>query len=66
MKYRAIRPIVGKIRLAPGELVPEDAPKSWIKKMLKSDEIAIYHAGKKKEEVWQQEEPLAQNSSEPM
>jgi len=66
MKYRAIRPIEGKIRLAPGEFVPEDATKAWIKKKLKADEIAIYHAGKKKEEIWQQEEPLAQNTQEPM
>ena len=66
MRYRAIRPIVGKIRLAPGQFVPEDAPKTWIKKMLKADEIAIYHAGKKKEEVWQQEEQLAQDTPEPM
>ena len=65
MRYRAIRPIEGKIRLGPGEFVPDDAPKSWIKKMLKADEIAIYHAGKK-EVTWQQEEPLAQNTQEPM
>ena len=39
MRYRAIRPIVGKIRLAPGQFVPEDAPKTWIKKMLKADAV---------------------------
>ena len=62
MRYRAIRPIVGKITLQPGEFVPDDAPKSWIKKMLKADEIAVYHAG----EVKWQEEQSAQNSPEPM
>lgn len=65
MKYRAIRPIDGKIRIGPGEFVPEDAPKSWIKKMLKAGNIAVYHAGKK-EVKWQQEEQLAQDSPEPM
>jgi len=63
MRYRAIRPIEGKIRLGPGEFVPDDAPKSWIKKKLKADEIAVYHAGEVK---WQQEEQLAQNTQEPM
>jgi len=63
MKYRAIRPIEGKIRLGAGEFVPEDAPKSWIKKKLKADEIAVYHAGEVK---WQQEEQLAQDTPEPM
>lgn len=63
MKYRAIRPIEGKIRLGPGEFVPDDASKSWIKKKLKSDEIAVYHAG---EDKWQREEQLAQSSQESM
>lgn len=49
--------------MSPGEFVPSDAPKSWIKKKLKADEIAVYHGG---EDKWQQEEPLAQNTSEPM
>jgi hypothetical protein len=65
MKYRAIRPIEGKINLLPGQFVPEDAPKTWIKKHLKADEIAIYHGGKKKEDECQ-EEQLDQNSQEPM
>jgi len=63
MRYRAIRPIEGKIRLGPGEFVPDNAPKSWIKKKLKADEIAIYHGG---EVEWQQEEQLAQNTQESM
>lgn len=63
MRYRAIRPIVGKIRLAPGEFVPEGATKAWIKKRLKADEIAIYHGGEVK---WQREEQLARNTQEPM
>lgn len=65
MRYRAIRPIVGKIKLQPGEFVPDDAPKAWIKKKLKANEIATYHAGGK-EGKWQQEEQSAQNSPEPM
>jgi hypothetical protein len=52
---------VGKITLQPGEYVPDDAPKSWIKKKLKADEIA-----EKKEGKWQKEEQSAQNSPEPM
>lgn len=63
MRYRAIRPIEGKIKLAPANFVPEDAPKSWIKKMLKAGNIAVYHGGEVK---WQQEEQLAQDSQEPM
>lgn len=51
MKYRAIRPIEGKIKLMPGEFVPDDAPKSWITKKLKAGEIAA-----KKEVKWQQDE----------
>jgi len=64
MRYRAVRPIEGKIELLPGEFVPDDAPKVWIKKKLKENEIAIYHGGKKKEDKWQQEEPLARSTQE--
>ena len=62
MRYRAIRPIEGKIKLLPAEFVPEDAPKSWVKKKLKAGEIAVYG---KKEVKWQQEEQSAQDSQEP-
>ena len=65
MRYRAIRPIEGKIKLLPAEFVPEDAPKSWVKKMLKAGNIAVYNAGKK-EVKWQREEQSAQDSLEPM
>ena len=61
MRYRAISPIEGKITLGPGEFVPEDVPKSWIKKRLKEDKIAVYHGGEVK---WQQEEQLDQDSPE--
>lgn len=64
MRYRAIRPINEEIKLMPGEFVPKDVSKSWIKKKLKAGEIAVYHA--KKEAEWQQEEPLAQSTQEPM
>lgn len=64
MRYRAIRPIHGKIELMPGNFVPSDVSKSWIKKKLKENKIAIYHG--KKEDEWQQEEPLAQNTQEPI
>ena len=65
MKYRAIRPIEGEIKLLPGEFVPEGASKSWINKKLKADEIAVYNAGKK-EVKWQQEEQLDSDTPEPM
>ena len=35
MRYRAIRPIVGKIKMLPGEFVPDNASKKWIKEKLK-------------------------------
>ncbi len=66
MRYRAIRPIDEKIKLLPGEFVPDDAPKSWIKKKLKADEIAVYNAGKKKEVKWQQEEQLDSDTPDVM
>ena len=59
MRYRAIRPIVGKIKMSPGEFVPDSASKSWIKEKLKAGEIAVYHGG---EDKWQKEEQLAQNT----
>ena len=63
MRYRAIRPIEGKINLLPGEFVPEDAPKSWISKKKKAGEIAEYKA---KEAKWQKDEPLAEDGQELM
>lgn len=49
MKYRAIRPIPDK-NLLPGEFVPEDVAKKWIKKMLKEGKIAIYKPSLKEED----------------
>ena len=60
MRYRAIRPIDGEIKMMPGEFVPDDAPKAWIKKHLKDDEIAVYG----KEVKWQQEEQSDKSSQE--
>ena len=60
MRYRAIRPIDGEIRMMPGEFVPDNAPKAWIKEHLKNDEIAVYG----KEVKWQQEEQLARSIPE--
>ena len=64
MRYRAIRPIdTGKLKLMPGEFVPEDAPKSVIKRLLKQDAIAIKHEGEPK---WQKDEQLETDGHDAM
>lgn len=41
VRYRAIRPIPEK-NLLPGQFVPEDETKKWIKAELKAGRIAVY------------------------
>jgi len=41
MRYRAIRPIPEE-NLLPGQFVPEDVAKKWIKEELKVGRIAVY------------------------
>jgi len=41
VRYRAIRPIPEE-NLLPGQFVPEDVAKKWIKEELKVGRIAVY------------------------